>query len=544
MCECVMPAAGAGAGPAAGAGGIGWERLWPHLGALVIEGAERAGGGLVVRARCRGGGAACWRCGTWSRRVHSRYERRLADVPAGLGPVVIVLVVRRFRCGSAACPAVTFAEQPEGVAQRYRRRSVPLQGLLAGAGLVLGGRAGARLAAVLGVVVHRTTVLGLVMALPEPEVTAAPRVLGVDDFALRRGQDYATVLIDVAAGQVVDLLPDREAATFADWLRAHPGAAVICRDRAGAYARAAREAAPDAEQVADRWHLWDDLAGYVTGAVTDHYGCLAPPAPPAAAWADGQRDAEGRQRRLTARTRDRHAAVHQRLAAGQPQTAIAAALGLHRNTIRRYAAAATPAALLVPAVTRPAGLDPFKAYLHHRWNEGATNARALHAEITALGFTGSDQQVRRYVRPFRQLPAAPPPPATPKPRTITRWLLTRPDHLTDAARAALDAIRAACPHIDALAGHIRAFAQIMTDRTGDRDLNNWLTTVDADDQPRLHSLTAGIRRDHDAVTNGLTLPWNSGPVEGTVNKIKMIKRQMYGRASFPLLRKRTLLYPA
>jgi hypothetical protein len=476
--------------------------------------------------------------------VHSRYERRLADVPAGLGPVLIMLVVRRFRCGSAACPAVTFAEQPAGVSQRYRRRSVPLQGLLARAGLVPGGRAGARLAGALGIAVHRTTLLGLVMALPEPEVTAAPRVLGVDDFALRRGRAYATVLIDVAAGRVTDLLPDREAATFAGWLKAHPGAVVICRDRAGAYARAAREAAPDAVQVADRWHLWDDLAGYVTGAVTDHYGCLAPPAAAQAPWADGQRDAEGRPRRLTRRTASRHAAVHQRLAAGQPLTAIAAALGLHRNTIRRYAAAATPAALLVPAVTRPAGLDPFKAYLHQRRNEGATSARALHAEITALGFTGSDQQVRRYVRPFRQLPPPPPPPPPPRPRTITRWLLTRPGDLTDAARAALDAIRAACPRIDALAGHIRAFAQIMTSRTGDRDLNDWLTTVEADDQPRLHSLAAGIRRDLDAVTSGLTLPWNSGKVEGTVNKIKMLKRQMYGRASFPLLRKRALLYPA
>jgi hypothetical protein len=365
----------------------------------------------------------------------------------------------------------------------------------------------------------------------------------VDDFALRRGQVYGTVLVDVAAGQVIDLLPDREAGTLADWLRGHPGAAVICRDRAGAYARAAREAAPGAVQVADRWHLWDDLAGYVTGAVTDHYGCLAPPAPPQAPWADGRLDAEGRPRRLTARTLARHAAVHQQLAAGQSLTATAAALGLHRNTVRRYAAAATPAALLVPATTRPAGLDPFKPWLHQRWNEGLTDARALHAELTELGFTGSDQQVRRYLRPFRQLPAAPPPPAAPRPRQITRWLLTRPDRLTPGEHARLAAIRARCPHLNTLAAHITSFAEIMTGLHG-HDLDHWLADVEADDQPRLHSLAAGIRRDHAAVTAGLTLPWNSGPVEGTVNKIKMIKRQMYGRASFPLLRKRVLHYPA
>jgi len=544
MSECVMPAVRAGAGPAVAAGGVGWEWLWPHLSALVIEGAARTSAGLVIRARCRAEGAACWRCGTWSRRVHSRYERRLADLTVSLRPVVIVLVVRRFFCGDPGCPAGTFAEQAEQVSARRRRRSVPLLGLLARAGVVLGGRPGARLAGQLGIAVHRTTLLGLVMALPEPEVSA-PEVLGVDDFALRRGQVYGTVLIDAAAGQVTDLLPDREAGTFADWLKAHPGAAVICRDRAGAYAVGARDGAPGAVQVADRWHLWDNLAGYVSQAVADHYGCLAPPAAPAAQWADGRLDAEGRPRRLTARTLARHAAVHQLLAAGQPQTQIGQALSLHRNTVRRYAAAATPAALLVPAVTRPAGLDPFKPYLHQRWNEGATSARALHAEITALGFTGSDQQVRRYLRPFRQLPAAPPPPPpVPRPRQITRWLLTRPGDLSDDDQASLAAITAACPRLDALARHIRSFADMLTSRTGDRDLGTWLTAVQADDQPRLHSLAAGIRRDLDAVTAGLTLPWNSGPVEGTVNKIKMLKRQMYGRASFPVLRKRTLLYPA
>ena len=545
MSECVMPAGGAEAGPAAGAGGAGWEWLLPHLGALVIEGAERTAGGLVIRARCRAAGAACWRCGRWSRRVHSRYERRLADLPVSAGPVVIVLVVRRFFCAGAGCPSVTFAEQAEQVSARRRRRSVPLLGLLARAGLALGGRAAARLAGQLGIAVHRTTLLGLVMALPEPEAAAAPEVLGVDDFALRRGQVYGTVLVDAASGQVIDLLPDREAGTFADWLRARPGAAVICRDRAGAYARGARDGAPGAVQVADRWHLWDNLAGYVSQAVSDHYGCLAPPAPPGAQWADGRLDAEGRERRLTARTLERHAAVHERLAAGQPQTRIGQALGLHRNTVRRYATAATPAALLVPAVTRPAGLDPFKPYLHQRWNQGATDARALHAEITALGFTGSDQQVRRYLRPFRQLPAAPPPaPPVPGPRQITRWLLTRPGDLSDDDQAALAAITGACPRLDALASHIRAFADMLTGRTGNQHLHGWLAAVEADDQPRLHCLAAGIRRDLDAVTAGLTLPWSSGIVEGTVNKIKMLKRQMYGRASFPLLRKRVLLYPA
>jgi transposase len=550
-----MPVLGASAeaGPAAARGGAELcEWLLPHLAGLA-ERAECTEAGLVVWARSRAAGACCPGCGAWSVRVHSEYARRLQDIPAGARPVVIVLAVRRFFCDSPACPAVTFAEQAAGLSQRYRRRSIALQELLGRVGLALAGRAGARLAAVLGIAVHRSTLLGLVMALPEPPARA-PEVLGVDDFALRRGHVYGTVLVDVTTGTVTDLLPDREAGTVAAWLRAHPGTRVICRDRAGAYAEGARDGAPGAVQVADRWHLWDNLAGYVAGAVTAHHGCLTrpPPGPAAPApatppgtldWADGRRDAEGRERRLIPRTVQRHAAVHDLLAAGQSLTAIGQALGLHRETVRRYARAADPAALLVPATTRDSQLDPWKPLLHQRWDEGLTDARRLHAEIAALGFTGSDQAVRRYVRPFRQLPAAPPPrPAAPTPRQLTRWLLTRPDHLRDDQRAALAASQASCPHLNALAGHVTAFAQMMTGRHGSQ-LGDWLAAVEADDQPQLHSLAAGIRRDLDAVTSGLTQPWSSGKVEGTVNKIKTIKRQMYGRASFALLRKRVLLYP-
>ena len=168
---------------------------------------------------------------------------------------------------------------------------------------------------------------------------------------------------------------------------------------------------------------------------------------------------------------------------------------------------------------------------------------ALHAGLREQGWAGSEQTVRRYVRPFRQALAAPDPaPAVPKTRQITRWLLTRPDHLQPDEQAQLQAIRTRCPHIDALAGHVTAFAEMMTARTGSRDLEAWLAAVEADDQAGLRSLAVGIRNDQQAVTNGLTLHWNSGKVEGTVNK--MIKRQMYGRASFGLLRKRVILHPA
>ena len=243
--------------------------------------------------------------------------------------MLIVLQVRRFRCGNPQCPAVTFAEQAGGLSERYRRRSVPLLGMLAGFGLELAGRAGARLAGTLGIAVHPSTVLRLVMALPDPPVSAAPQVTGVDDFALRKGHVYGTVVADAASGDVIDLLPDREAGTLEEWLKAHPGAEVICRDRSGAYAEGARDGAPGAIQVADRWHLWHNLAECAEKAVTRHRGCLkeqpaagdagdkdAPAVP------DGSLDVCGRERQLAVRTRERYAGIRERLGAGQPLPAV------------------------------------------------------------------------------------------------------------------------------------------------------------------------------------------------------------------------------
>ena len=384
------------------------------------------------------------------------------------------------------------------------------------------------------------------------------------------------MIADAESGKALDLLPDREAATLQAWLEAHPGAEVICRDRAGAYADGAAAGAPCATQVADRWHLWHNLGEYVEKAVAAHRGCLTgapdepaaggqdaqpgqlPDAGPAAApprEPDGLRDVCGRERALVSRTIERHAAVHELLQAGRSQREAAEILGLSKNTVNRFARQAGPAGLLVKATGRETRLDPFKPWISRRWNQGLTSAAALHAEMTAAPGLDRQRAGRRALRPPvphrrradqgrqgpRPAPAAPP---APKTSQVTRWLLTRPDHLDPGDQARLAAVKASCPHLDALAGHIRSFAEMMNRRQGLLALEDWLTRVEAGDQPELRSFANGIRRDQQAVTAGLALPCSSGTMEGNASKIKMIKRQMFGRAGFALLRKRVILHPA
>jgi transposase len=528
--------------------GISLERLLPHLAGVLVEAAELADGLLCIWACVRADRAACPRCGHPSGRVHSSYERRLKDAPAGGHRVLIRLGVRRFFCGNPECAAVTFAEQVAGLTARRARRTPPLAGALSAIAAALAGRAGARLAARLDLAAGRTGLLRLVMALPDPE-PAPVRVLGVDDFAFRRGRDYGTVLVNAETGQPVDLLRDREAGTLQESLREHPGTEVVCRDRAGAYADGARQGAPEAIQVADRWHIYHNLAERVDKAVARHCSCLKEPGPEpedrpapdleqAAAAAAEQRAADSA---LAVRSRERYELVQALRAQGMGIKPITRQTGLAKETVRRYYRAGSADELLAKVTDgRPSVLDDYKPYLHQRWNEGCGSVRQLHAELRDRGYRGSYGTVRGYVAPFRELGAAPPAiPAPPKARDVAGWILRDPESLDDDEKAKLSQVRERCPHLDALAGHVTEFAKILTGLHGDR-LDDWLAAVEADDQPDLHSFARGIRHDYDAVRNGLSLPWNSGVVEGTVNKIKMIKRQMYGRASFLLLRKRVL----
>jgi zinc-finger of transposase IS204/IS1001/IS1096/IS1165/Transposase len=367
--------------------------VFSGLSSLVIEDVTDRDEVIVVRARTAAGPVACPRCGSLTGQVHGYYQRTVADLPADGRPVVVNVRVRRMRCAALSCPVQTFREQVPGVLGRYQRRTTRLAGQAGEVTRRLAGRAGAGLLAALGIPLSRHTALRILLRLPLPEI-AVPRVLGVDDFALRRGQVYATILIDAQTGQRVDVLASRRAGILEAWLRDHPGVEVVCRDGSGAYGEAVRRALPGAVQAGDRWHLWHSLGEAVLKEVAAHSACWAAAGPPLN---------EGRQAQTTA---ERWRQVHDLTDRGTGLLECSRRLGLSLNTVKRYARAAGPGRMIRAPRYRATLAGPYRDHLRARRAEDpAVPVHQLLAEIREQGYPGSMNLLYRYITQAASKPA-------------------------------------------------------------------------------------------------------------------------------------------
>jgi transposase len=421
---------------------------------------------------------------------------------------------------------------------------------------MLGGNAGAHLAKRMGLPVSSDTLLRLVRALEVPE-RATPEVLGIDDFALHKGQTYGTILVDLEQRHLVDLLPDREKTTVAAWLKAHPAVKVISRDRGGTYAEAAREAAPLATQVADRFHLSQNLGETLECILRREYpiieqifgGMVQDPQSPDPSLPLQRHEADkqvSQQRRMT---------VYERVISlseqGYNQGEIAAHLRMSRKKVRQFLQEGPPC----PPVykSRPTKLTPYLSYLKHRFaEEGCGNSLQLYREIRKLGYDGCRSVVTNYVTQLRQQAGMQAMTGRkqsrqPKPLKDTipapgplRWCFLLPvERLKKKQQAQLDRLCQSETRFVVLHHLAQAFVHLLHEQT-DRGLTPWFKEVQNSGIAELISFAKGLQRDEAAVRAGLSLKWSQGPVEGNVNRLKLIKRSMYGRANFDLLRTRVL----
>ena len=505
--------------------------------------------------------ACCPVCGQCSTRVHSRYNRAVADLPWQGLAVRIHLQTRRWFCPTPSCERRIFAERLPAVVAPYARRTRRLAGVVEAIALALGGEGGARLLDTLGVCASPDALLHALRTTPLPAVPS-PRVLGIDDWAWRRGRRFGTILVDLERHRVVDLLPDRSADAVADWLARHPGVEIVSRGRGGLYADGAARGAPEATQVADRWHLLNNLGAAlerfllhkreaIRDAATADADTTPAPDPPAAA--PRAPDPQPWQARAEMAGRQRHEAqvaqyeaIGTLRAHGADIADIARTVGVSRETVYRYLRLpGPPARMRLPR--RGTALDPHLPYLLERGLAGCHNGKRLWREIRERGYTNSYANVARVVARWRReargeqvQPGATPAAATgpPTPRQVAGLMLGRPERLSAAAQEYLAAL---CARDEAIAAaHVltREFTAIMRGRRGDQ-LDAWLRSAGAGAVAELRRFAAGLETDRAAVQAGLTLPWSNGQVEGQIHRLKLVKR-MYGRGNFDLIRKRAL----
>lgn len=508
---------------------------------------------LIITAASTQIRPCCPLCGTAARRVHSRYCRQVADPPCGGQRVRVLVQVRKYFCEMMACARKIFVERLMPFAAPWAHVTTRLYQIVQVIGLATGGRLGVRVTNRLSIQTSKTTILRRIMALPT-ELVGQVVQLGIDAFSFRRGRTFGTILVNMQTHQVIDVLPDRKAETAANWMASHPEIELVSRDRGSDDASAATIGTPQAIQCADRFHILKNLGDALDGCLSRHLATqrrtqtqqtLEKHSPIGEVPRSARRSPKVEC--LQQAYREKRLACYEQVVAlrnlGMSQAAIAERVGIGHSTVSNWLAAGTyPETTRGPYVSR---LDPYLPYLFQRWESGCHNIAALFRELVDRGYKGSYESVRDHL--VRRLPGgkknaakgeklAPPPLPS---RQATFLFLRRPEELKTDEQETLVTLRQLHPEMDLAYNLVQQFAQMLRTRSGEQ-LDEWLEKARDSQISELQSFVLDIERDKAAVVTGLTFPQNNGLVEGKANKLKLIKRMGYGRASFALLRQRVL----
>ncbi|HEY0340479.1 MAG TPA: ISL3 family transposase [Steroidobacteraceae bacterium] len=513
-----------------------FRAMWPA--GLIVETVATEENRITINAHPAARDAACPDCAVTSSHVHSRYERRLLDLPSHGRSVQLLVRVRRFRCGNRSCQRRIFGEPlPDSTARRTARRTSRLEAIVHHLGVALGGRPAASLARRLMLPVSKDTLLRVVRRRALPFGADTVRVLGIDDFAWKRGQRYGTLLCDLEQRRIIDLLPDREAGTVEAWLADHPEIIKISRDRGGGYGQAATKAAPQAVQIADRWHLMENASAAFLDAVRRSMRPIrqvlgSTVIDPALLTCAERIQYDGYLRR-----QESHQTIKRLADTGTPIKEITRRTGRSRKLVRSVLRGEDGDVFRC----RESMLRPFLGKLGAEWEAGCRNGAELWRRLRATGFKGGLRVVtewatkrRRSERSGRAASRTVPPA-----RLLSRLMTLRRDHLSKADAITVAAIETGVPMLATARDLLERFHGIIRARDTDA-FAPWLTDTEGS---LIASFGKGINGDLAAVRAALTEPWSNGQTEGQITKLKLVKRQMYGRAKLDLLRAR-LIVPA
>ena len=456
------------------------------------------------------------------------------DLPLCGRQVRLSVIARRFRCGAVLCGRQVFTERFAGdVLAPSARRTARLESLVHHLGLALGGRPGAGFAQRLVMPVSNDTLLRVVRRRARLPVER-PTVIGIDDWAWRRNHRYGTIVCDLERRRIVRLLPDREQATAEAWLADHPDIAVVARDRGGGYGEAAAKALPDAIQVADRWHLMENASCAFLDAVRKSMRQIRSVIGATSINPDLLTCAERIQYDGYLHREETNAAILALSKSGLPIKRIARQTGYARQTIRRVIRGERSDVFRV----RQSSLEPYLPWLDDQWTGGFRNAASLWRRLRSQGFRGSARVVAEWATRRRRSESANAESLQrlPSARTLARLMTNGRDALSKADTITIAAIETGVPALVEAREIIACFHQMLR-RKGEGALVPW---IDRARKTLVASFANGVAKDEPAVRAAITSPWSNGQAEGQITKLKLVKRQMYGRAKIDLLQARLI----